>query len=250
MPNILITNDDGIHAPGLRALVDALAGLGTLSVVAPLTEQSGKAQSLTLKRPIYVEQLAEREWGVEGTPTDGMILALHRLLPERPDIVVSGINFGGNMGENVYYSGTVGAAMEATINSIPAIAASVAWKKPDVDYSGAAQLTRKLVRLALAEGLPQGVLLNLNVPQTWTGEVRMTRQSRKITRNNLEETRDAQGRAEYWLKEQFVRDDVAPETDFAAIFNGAASLTPLVLDRTHEQSLNHLSHWLATLSKK
>jgi 5'-nucleotidase len=250
MTHILVTNDDGIHAAGLRALVEALAGLGTLSIVAPLDEQSGKAQSLTLRRPIYVEQMSEREWGVDGTPTDGIILALHKLLPERPDLVLSGINCGANMGENVYYSGTVGAAMEATINNIPSIAVSVAYKNPDIYYEPAAKLARRLAEMALEEGLPHGVLLNVNVPQQWNGDVRMTRQSKKITRNLLKETQDPEGRSQYWLQEQVVRDGVEPDTDFAAIFDGAASITPLMMDRTHEISLNHLSHWVRRLESK
>src|SRR5271170_6362596 len=118
MPNILITNDDGIHAPGLRALAAALGDLGTVTIVAPSHERSASAQSLTLRQPIYCDQIAEREYSVEGTPADAMILAFHALLKERPDIVISGINRGANMGENVYYSGTVGAAREAAINRV------------------------------------------------------------------------------------------------------------------------------------
>src|SRR6202453_5351171 len=112
MPNILITNDDGIHAPGLRALVGAMADLGTVTVVAPSRERSAAAQSLTLRQPIYCDQIAEREYSVEGTPADAMIVALHTLLKEKPDLVVSGINPGANLGENIYYSGTGGAAIE------------------------------------------------------------------------------------------------------------------------------------------
>jgi 5'-nucleotidase len=128
MAHILITNDDGIQAEGLRALVHAVEGLGTVSVVAPSHERSASAQSLTLRQPIFWEQVAEREWAVEGTPADSVILALHKLLPNRPDLVISGVNRGGNLGENIFYSGTVGAAMEAAINHIPAIAVSVAHK--------------------------------------------------------------------------------------------------------------------------
>ncbi len=113
MAHILITNDDGIQAEGLRALVQAMEGVGTISVVAPSHEHSASAQSLTLRQPIFWEQVAEREWAVEGTPTDAVILALHKLLPNRPDLVISGINRGGNLGENVFYSGTVGAARKS-----------------------------------------------------------------------------------------------------------------------------------------
>src|SRR5271154_225190 len=173
MPNILITNDDGIHAPGLRALVEALAGLGTITVVAPSHERSAAAQSLTLRQPVYCDQIAEREYSVEGTPADAMILAFHMLLKEKPDIVVSGINRGGNMGENIYYSGTVGAAMEGAINRVPSLAASVAYGGREFDFAPAGHFIRDLVPMVLHEGLPPGVMLNVNVPQDWNGEVRI-----------------------------------------------------------------------------
>src|SRR5271154_3306576 len=145
MPNILITNDDGIHAPGLRALVDALQDEGTVTVVAPSHERSAAAQSLTLRQPIYCDQIAEREYSIEGTPADAVILAFHTLLKEKPDLVISGINRGGNMGENVYYSGTVGAAMEGAINRTPSVAVSVAFRGKHFDFAPAARFTRALV---------------------------------------------------------------------------------------------------------
>jgi len=247
MPNILITNDDGIHAPGLRALVEALRDLGTVTVVAPSGERSAAAQSLTLRSPIYCDEIAEREYAVEGTPADAMILALHKLLPEKPDLVVSGINRGGNVGENVYYSGTVGAAMEAAINRVPAVAVSVAYRRKEIDFAAAAQFTRGLVPLILREGLPPGVLLNVNVPQDWAGEVRFTRQSSKITRNLLQPGVDPRGRQYYWLSEQQFTGGIEPDTDHAAIRDAAISITPLAFDLTHTQSLNHLSHWAKIL---
>src|ERR1700728_871243 len=164
MAHILITNDDGIQAEGLRALVQAVQGLGTISVVRRSHERSAAAQSLTLRHPIFWDQLAEREWAVEGTPADSVILALNKLLPNRPDLVISGVNRGGNLGENVFYSGTVGAAMEAAINHIPAIAVSVAHKGRGFRCEHAAKFARDLARLILAEGLPHDVLLNVNVP--------------------------------------------------------------------------------------
>lgn len=249
MPNILITNDDGIHAPGLRALVEALRDLGTLTVVAPSQERSAAAQSLTLRQPIYCDQIAEREYSVEGTPADAMILAFHTLLKEKPDVVVSGVNRGGNVGENVYYSGTVGAAMEAAINGVPAVAVSVAYRRQEFDFAPAAEFARNLVPLVLSEGLPSGVVLNVNVPQDWGGEVRFTRQSSKITRNLLQPGTDPRGRRYYWLSEQRLTDGIDPDTDHAAIRDGAISITPLELDHTHTQSLNHLSHWAKILEK-
>jgi 5'-nucleotidase len=250
MPSILITNDDGIHAPGLRALVDALQGSATLTVVAPLHERSAAAQSLTLRQPIYCDQIADREFAVEGTPADAMILAFHTLLPEKPDLVISGINRGGNMGENVYYSGTVGAAMEAAINRVPAIAVSVAYRQKDFDYSPAARFTQLLVPLILKEGLPPGVILNVNVPQPWSGEVRFTRQSSKITRNLLKPGADPRGRRYFWLHEQQLVEGIEPDTDIAAVRDGAVSVTPLELDHTHTPSLNHLSHWAKLLNNR
>jgi 5'-nucleotidase len=249
MPNILITNDDGIHAPGLRALVAALQEIGTVTVVAPSHERSAAAQSLTLRQPIYCDQIAEREYSIEGTPADAMIVALHTLLKEKPDLVVSGINPGANAGENVFYSGTVGAAMEAAINHVPAVAVSVAYRGKDFDFAAAANFTTKLAPLVMKEGLPKGVLLNVNVPQPWTGAVQFTRQSSKITRNLLRPGTDPRGRQYFWLHEQQFTEPMEQGTDHAAIRDGAISITPLMLDHTDAASLNHLSHWAKTLEE-
>ena len=250
MPNILVTNDDGILAPGLRALANGLASIGTVSVVAPSNDRSASAQSLTLRKPIFCEQIAEREWAVDGTPADAMILAFHSLLSQRPDLVVSGINPGGNLGENVYYSGTVGAAMEAAINHVPAIAVSIVHRGKNFDYQPAVEFVERLAPLILKEGLPSGVLLNVNIPHSWKSGVRFTRQSPKITRNILERREDPRGRTYYWLHEQKLLEGIDPDTDYAAIMDGAISITPLVLDHTHTPSLNHLSHWKSLLEKK
>jgi 5'-nucleotidase len=249
MPHVLITNDDGIYAEGLRALVNVCKDIGTVSVVAPSQERSATAQSLTLRQPIFCEQVAEREWAVEGTPTDAMIVALHRLFPEPPDLVISGINRGGNLGENVFYSGTVGAAMEATINHLPAIAVSLVHRGAGFVYDSAAQFTRQLADLVLNKGLPPGVLLNVNVPLGWKTGVRFTRQSKKITRNVLQEGTDPRGRTYFWLNEQEVITGLDPTSDYAAVFDNQVSITPLELDRTHEISLNHLSHWAELLQR-
>ncbi len=247
MPNILVTNDDGIHAPGLRALVDSLQNDGDVTVVAPSTERSAAAQSLTLRQPIYYDQIAEHEFAVEGTPADAVILAFHTLLAHKPDIVVSGINRGANMGENIYYSGTVGAAMEGAINRVPAIAMSLAHRGKEWDYKPAAEFARVLVPLALGEGLPASVMLNVNVPNAWNGSVRITRQSSKITRNLLQPGTDPRGRKYFWLHEQQIVEGIEPDTDMAAIRDGAISITPLRLDHTHTQSIPHLAQWLAKL---
>jgi 5'-nucleotidase len=247
MPEILITNDDGIHAPGLRALVEAVKDLGNVSVVAPDQERSASAQSLTLRRPIYCEQVAEREWAIDGTPADAMIVAIDKLLPAAPSLVISGINPGGNLGENVFYSGTVGAAAQATIHHVPAFAISLAHGGEDFDYSQAAQFARKMAELILSKGLPESVLLNVNVPKEWNGSVRFTRQSKKVTRTAVKEGCDTRGRVCYWVKEERLAGELDPESDHAAVCAGAVSVTPLEIDRTHEVLLNQLAHWAKLL---
>jgi 5'/3'-nucleotidase len=243
MPHILLTNDDGYHAEGLRVLADALAEIATISVVAPNSEQSGKAQSLTLRQPIVCHPMGERHWTVDGTPADCVIVAIHKLLPEKPDMIISGINHGANLGENIYYSGTVGAAREGALHHIPSVAMSLCLLRTEPKFDNSARVARAAAEIILKEGLPDQVLLNINVPEPWKGGVRFTRQSKKITRNQLTEGKDPRGRSYFWLYEQKIDKDVEPDTDYAAIFSGAVSITPLHLDPTHTESLTDLSHW-------
>jgi len=249
-PKILLTNDDGYQAAGLRALAEELRDFAQVTIVAPSWERSGAAQSLTLRQPIVCHGIAEDEWAVDGTPADCVIVALHKLLKEAPDLVISGINHGANLGENVYYSGTVGAAREAVIHHVPALAMSLCSKKPDADFGPSARLARQLCELILKEGLQPQIVLNVNVPENWTGEVRFTRQSQKITRNLLREGQDPRGRPYYWLSEQRIdrEKDVDPESDYAAVFAGEASITPLHLDPTHAESLLELAPWAEKIS--
>ena len=247
-PHILLTNDDGYDAPGLRALAAVLEGWATVSIVAPNGEKSGAAQSLTLRQPIVCHPKGERHWAVDGTPADAVIVALHKLLPERPDLVISGINHGANMGENVYYSGTVGAARESALHHIPSIAMSLCARKDNLHFAHAANIARSAAEIIMKEGLPDQVLLNINVPEPWKGGVQFTRQSKKITRNQLSEGKDPKGRTYYWIFEQKIEKDVEPDTDYAAVFAGDVSVTPLHLDPTHDESLNHLSHWAKILA--
>lgn len=245
--HILLTNDDGIQADGLKTLAKAVSDLATVSIVAPSREQSGTAQSLTLRQPIVCNSAGERQWAIDGTPADCVIVALHKLLSEKVDLVISGINHGANLGENAYYSGTVGAAREAALHHIPAVALSLCSKEPEASFEPAARLARSAAELIFKEGLPDQVLLNVNVPHPWNGGVKFTRQSKKITRNQLWEGKDPRGRRYFWLYEQRLDKDVEPDTDYAAIFDGTASVTPLHLDATHTASLNHLSHWAKSL---
>jgi 5'-nucleotidase len=249
LPHILLTNDDGVLATGLRTLATAFEGFAKISIVAPSREQSGAAQSLTLRQPIICHTLGEHEWAVDGTPADCVIVALHKLLSDRPDMVISGINFGANLGENAYYSGTVGAAREAALHHIPAIAMSLCSKAAGVNFEPAARIARATAELVLKQGLPDQVLLNVNVPEPWTGGVRFTRQSKKITRNQLSEGKDPRGRMYFWLFEQRIDKNVAPDSDYAAIFDGAVSITPLHLDPTDTESVSSLSPWAEPIGR-
>jgi len=248
MRHVLLTNDDGYQAEGLRALAEELADVVTLSIVAPSREQSGTAQSLTLRQPIVCNRIAEREWAIDGTPADCVIVALHKLLPEKPDLLISGINHGANLGENVFYSGTVGAAREGALHHIPSMAVSLCAKRENAKFENSARAARATAEMIFKEGLPDQVLLNVNVPEPWNGSVQFTRQSKKITRNQLSEGKDPRGRSYFWLFEQRIERDVEPDTDYAAIFSSAVSITPLHLDPTHTESLNHLSHWAKTIA--
>src|SRR5260370_29615320 len=210
MKHILLTNDDGYQAEGLRALAAAMEKIATVSIVAPSREQSGTAQSLTLRQPIVCNKIAEREWAIDGTPADCVIVALHKLLPEKPDMVISGINHGANLGENVYYSGTVGAAREGALHHIPSVAMSLCSKKEEVKFENSARVARATAEMILREGLPDQVLLNVNVPEPWNGGVKFTRQSQQITRNQLSEGKEPRRRRYFCAFEQRVDKDVVP----------------------------------------
>ena len=173
-------------------------------------------------------------------------MALYHILPQRPDLVVSGINPGGNMGENVVYSGTVGGAMEAAVHGVPSFAISLASRK-DHDFSSAAAFAAQLAARILEEGLEPGVCLNVNVPPGEVRGVRVTRQSQKISQNLVVEQKDPRGRPHYWLDETVEFAEVEPDSDYGAILAHEISVTPLQVDRTHYPSLNHISRWLPAL---
>ncbi len=243
---ILITNDDGIDSPGLKALEESLAPLGEVTVVAPEHEMSATSQALSVRTPLRVRALDDRHFAVLGTPADAVILALHRLLAAPPHLVLSGINPGGNLGENVVYSGTVAGAMEATLHGVPAIAVSLASRK-STDFRAAAAFTARLAAQVLERGLPPGVMLNVNVPRGEARGARLTRQSRKVSQNVIHEKKDPRGRPYFWHDERVSYENIEPDSDYAAILAHEISITPLQADRTDYASLNHLSEWLAAL---
>jgi 5'-nucleotidase len=251
-PSVLLTNDDGYQAAGLRALAAELKEFADVNIVAPSWERSGAAQSLTLRQPIVCHKITDNEWAIDGTPADCVIVGLHKLLPEKPDLVISGINHGANLGENVYYSGTVGAAREAVIHHVPGLAVSLCSKRVDSNFAPTSRLARQTAELILTEKLPEQVCLNVNVPENWQGGVKLTRQSKKITRTLLREGQDPRGCSYFWLSEQRVdrHMEIDADSDYAAILAGDVSITPLHLDPTHTESLNHLSHWAAKLANR
>ncbi len=243
---ILVTNDDGIHAEGLKALERSLASIGEVAVVAPDREMSATSQSISVHTPVRVHAFDERHYAVTGTPADAVILAIYRLLPAKPDLVVSGINPGGNLGENVVYSGTVAAAMEATLHGVPALAVSLASRK-NPEFTVAAAFAARLAEKLLKVGLPPGVMLNVNVPRGEVRGVRITRQSQKISQNVVHEKTDPRGRPYFWLDETAWLDKAEPDSDYAAIRAHEISITPLQVDRTDYASLPAMSDWLASL---
>lgn len=245
---ILLTNDDGIGAPGLVALESALKPLGDVTVVAPDSERSGSSQALTLHQPLRVKTLDDHHFAVGGTPADTVILALYQLLPQKPHLVVSGINAGGNLGENLIYSGTVAAAQEAALHGVASFAVSLVGRNPE-DFSGACGVAFQLADKILKEGLPPGVALNVNVPRNEIRGVRVTRQSQKVSQNLVREKEDPRGKPYYWLDEKLPHSRFEPDSDYAAIFAHEVSITPLEVDRTHYPSLNHLSAWLPDLQR-
>jgi 5'-nucleotidase len=241
---ILITNDDGISAPGLAALEQALKPLGEVYVCAPQTEQSGTSRGITLRRPLRFHPAGERRFAVDGTPADSVMVALCLLLDFHPDLIVSGINNGPNLGENVFYSGTVAGAAEGAKHGIASIAVSVT-ERENLDFAPAAAFTARLAKLVVEKGLPPGVALNVNVPHPRYQGVEITRQCRKISRNVMIEVRDPRGRPYYWMDEEIPLETAEPGSDYAAIREGRISVTPLRFDNTADDLIENLRSWMS-----
>ncbi len=244
MTRILLTNDDGIHSEGLHKLEAALRSVGDVFVVAPEFEMSGASHSLTLSRPLRIRQIDERHWTVDGTPTDCVTFALNKILPPelRPDICASGINYGGNLGDDASYSGTVAGALEATILGVPGLAFSLVARE-SFDFSYAAQFAAEVVRKTLADGLPDGTLLNINIPPGEIQGVRITKQGVKQARPVIYEQVDPRGKPYYWIGEERYGFHPGENTDFEAVENGFVSVTPMRSDMTNHQALEALIDW-------
>jgi len=240
MSVVVLTNDDGVHAPGLAALEKALAELGDVYVVAPEREQSACGHALTLHRPLRALQMGERRFSVNGTPSDCVNMAVLGFLPETPVLVVSGINHGANLGDDVTYSGTVSAAMEGTILGVPSIAVSLV---DGGDFEVAGRVARLVAMRVLVGGLPDHTLLNVNVPPRPPRGIRMTRLGHRVYKEKIVEQTDPRGRSHYWIGGGEARWDDLEGTDMGAVHDGYVSLTPLHLDLTNHRALVQLHDW-------
>ena len=243
---ILCTNDDGYLAPGLKVLAGAARTLGDVHVVAPDREQSATSHSLTMHFPLRARVVREGLHHVDGTPTDCVALAVGALMERRPDLVLSGVNHGPNMGEDVLYSGTVAGAMEATILGIPAVAVSYAGREPEHLEKYGPLLEKLLPQLVTRNDFPPETLLNVNLPPCDPAEVqgvRVTRLARRVYIDSLTRALDPNGREYYWIGGGDVEWSAPEGTDFHAVNNGFVSVTPLHLDLTNHALLADVASW-------
>jgi 5'-nucleotidase len=247
---ILVTNDDGYMAGGIGTLQAAAGPLGDVHVVAPDREQSATSHSLTLHHPLRVRQVSDRVQAVDGTPTDCVVLAVGELFAERPDFVLSGVNHGANLGDDVLYSGTVAAAMEATILGIPAIAISYAGRDYEAIAGWTEILTSLLRQLLVRDDFPKETLLNINLPAVKPSEVRgvqVTNLGRRAYVGSLTRAHDPAGREYFWIGGGESKWWGGPDSDFRAIHSGYIAVTPLHLDLTNYSLLEEISRWSLNL---
>ena len=242
MAIILVTNDDGVHSPGIIALYKAMKSLGDVYIVAPDRERSAAGHSLTLHRPLKAEEIREHVFSVNGTPTDCVTLGINKLLPRKPDLVVSGINRGANLGDDITYSGTVSAAIEGTIFGIPSIAFSLISDK-HYHYETATFFTKRIASYVLEHSLPFDTLLNVNFPNISKGEIRgikLTRQGKRIYENSIQETFNPWGEKYYWIGGGRTFWEHGDEADMEAVQENYISITPIHLDLTNHGALSFL----------
>lgn len=242
---ILVSNDDGYFSPGIAILAERLGTVGEVTVVAPERDRSGASNSLTLDRPLSVRRAANGFWFVNGTPTDCVHIAVTGMLDFLPDVVVSGINLGANMGDDTIYSGTVAAAMEGFLLGIPSLAVSLASREAR-HLETAADIALELVARFARDPIRQPVLLNLNVPdvaRAALGGVEVTRLGRRHKAEPVEKVRTPRGETAYWVGPAGGAADSGPGTDFHAVVGGRASITPLQVDLTHHAQLALVRDW-------
>jgi 5'-nucleotidase len=248
--NILVSNDDGIFAPGIGILANACRQVGQVTVVAPDREQSGTSHSLTLHRPLRPTRTPDGAFQVDGTPTDCVLLAIGALLPERPDFVFSGINHGPNMGEDVLYSGTVSVAMEAVTLGVPGIAFSFAGRDPELIASYEVVLIRLIRQITAIENFPTDTLLNINLPRRHASEVegiRVTKLGSRFFSSSITRMNDPWGREVLWIGGGDVTWTGDADSDHQAVKDGFISVTPLHMDLTHHPLLETVRTWSLSL---
>lgn len=248
---ILVSNDDGVFAPGIAALTVALSELASVTVIAPDRDCSAVSNSLTLDRPLRIRKQTTGYYSVNGTPTDAVHLALTGWMNERPDMVVAGINAGENLGDDVLYSGTVAAATEGRYLGLPAIAISLVDPKRKFQYyETAASVACILIKQILKDPLPQDTILNVNVPNLPWSEIKgwkVTRLGNRHLAEKMVETKDPNGEVVYWVGPAGKEQDAGEGTDFHAIREGYISITPLKIDLTDHQRISSMSDWVGKL---
>lgn len=249
---ILLTNDDGVYAPGLRALRKELLKLGEVTVVAPTTEQSAAGHSITLLTPLLVNEVFDEHdrrlgWAVEGKPADCVKLALTELLGFEPDLVVSGVNAGSNAGINVIYSGTVAAAIEGAFFDLTSFAVSLEYTQPvHLNFPRAAELGRRVIEATLAQKPPRGTLFNINIPSLERGEpkgVRVVPQGLLRYRERYDRRSDPRGRTYFWITPDLQTPQHGPDTDVTELAEQFITLTPLKFDLTQLVMLEEMRRW-------
>jgi 5'-nucleotidase len=248
---VLLSNDDGIYAKGLMVLASAIKDMAQIDIVAPDRNRSGASNSLTLNAPVHVRHLEAGKISVEGTPTDCVHLAITGLLAEMPDMVMTGINDGSNMGDDVWYSGTVAAAMEGRFLGLPAIAISLVGERFE-HYETAAVVARQLMGHVLADRLPQSTILNVNVPDVPYEKLQGYEVTRLGRRHRAEPTIrqiDPRGHPIYWVGPAGPEQDAGPGTDFYAINHDRVSITPLRVDLTHYESFDQIAQWVKRMDE-
>lgn len=243
MPLILLTNDDGIYAEGLLRFYEKLKKVGDVVVVAPEAERSGVSNGITLHQPLRINKVKDGFYALSGTPTDCVILALNKVLPQKPDLVAAGINHGGNLGDDIIYSGTIGAAREASLHDIPAMAVSLVLSATGKNnFEAAAEFAAATARRLLEIGLPPGTFLNINIPPNGYKGVRITRQGNRFAENVISENQDPRGKKYYWIGQEKIHWEIDdPSSDYSAIASGFVSITPLQRDQTDYNTLRSLS---------
>ncbi len=242
MPLILVTNDDGIHTAGITALFETMSTIGHSVMIAPERDNSAVSHSLTMSRPLRVKKTENNRYAIDGTPTDCVIIGIGKILEHKPDLVISGINPGGNLGDDISYSGTVSAAIEGTMLGIPSIAISLAGEEP-FRFNTAAYIAKKIAEMVLRQGLPKDTLLNVNVPNLPHKEIaglKFTRQGRRVYDNSIKETHDPWGRRHFWIGGGTPLWDQGNDTDSKWIAASHISITPIHLDLTNYRALDQL----------